>query len=784
MSSTLPSTTQYIWFGTRAVDFVTGGLPGEQVELLSSADDFATRTLSTGTFDFTGSEWQQFLAFTGTQDQIDALGINLDDGVDTATAGFVNTTGDLRVGDGVEAYNIADSSGGGRLIDVSNTLDDTDDPIAITGLGKANAGWLDSASIDSADAGNRVVFSNNIGFGFINGSGFDSGGSANALRLNDGDAINFEIRQGKELLQASFTVKVLNGGSTQVVIDSDGATIRDTNANLQGGFVQDDSLGELNLGMIADGAKVTIDYVGETILINDVAFTGDLGAIVAFFDAFQAGGSKNLTLGSVVGNQVGWSADDLVLATDTQPDTIPPLPTANGMISFRYTSNATTADLDATLDIGKNGSIDAFETLATSFGGGGALVGDADGDTNKAELNGTNVPFDILRLVTIGQQDANAPEGHQTGTLDRSLGIGIDTGAAGASLDDGSSLGGNYGDEGAGGTNHLQNGEFIRFDLGADFEGVSARIVFSANSLVTRAGEDAVVRLLDSTGALVDQFAIDLDGGLTHVVSGSAVFDQVEIEALANTQFAIADVDIDVFITDLVGIAEAIGEHLRVQTVLDAEDATPENNDETQPQGGTGSPSGVTQSTPTENGTDRFAAFIDANENGYWDLGETKENLVSFGNGYAATEVDVTGSGLVDLTVAGGSVSGNQFFLGVGSNGWVNGSESVTITTLSGDAALAGVLTIRGPVSSNPQNNPLADIAAGTEFLVRLFNDADNDGVVDGGELVEELSFTVGTAQQAFTADLVDAEGASFDAVQIAAVSGAFTVDSLSLFMV
>ncbi len=44
----------------------------------------------------------------------------------------------------------------------------------------------------------------------------------------------------------------------------------------------------------------------------------------------------------------------------------------------------------------------------------------------------------------------------------------------------------------------------LRFWLG---EGVSTQIVFSATDLITRDGEDAVVRLIDSTGDLVDQFA-------------------------------------------------------------------------------------------------------------------------------------------------------------------------------------------------------------------------------------------------------------------------------------
>ncbi len=415
MSIAPTTTTEYIWFGTRAVKFEAGGNTGPQFEVLDDASDFATRTLSTGTVDFTGSEWQQFLAFSGTADEMAALGINLSDGVDTATAGQVNTSGDLRVGEGVEAHNIADISGGGRLVDTSSTLDDVDDPIAITGLGKGNASKLDSASMDAADTGNRVIFSNDLGFGLINRSGFDSGGTANALRLNDGDAINFEIKQGKELSEASFTVKVLGGVgfSTEVIIDSDGATIRDTNGDTeQGGFVQDASSGELSLGMLAHGTKVTINYVNETIWFNGaVQFAGDLGGIVAFFDAFQAGGSKNLTIGSALGNQVGWSADNLVLATDVPgPD---PIPDAALPDPFTGTGDPTdTAGPGATTEV-------VFDP--TGGGAANVVTGTAEGDSISAGNNadtvygyggGDTINGDAVADQLFGQTDGDVINGN------------------------------------------------------------------------------------------------------------------------------------------------------------------------------------------------------------------------------------------------------------------------------------------------------------------------------------------------------------------------------------
>jgi hypothetical protein len=331
MAITPTTTIDYIWFGTRAVKFESGTNSGPQIELLDQASDFATRDVTTGTVDFTGSEWQQFLAFSGTATEMAALGVNVLDGsVDTALSGQVNTTGDLRVGAGVEAYNIADVGGGGRIVDTTGTLDDADDPLAITGLGKAGPNTLDSASIDVADTGNRVIFSNDLGFGFLGGSGFET--ASNAVRINDGESINFEIKQGKVLLQASFTVKVFGGtgASTEIVIDSDGATIKDTNAGQQGGFVQDASAGELSLGFLTHLTKVTINFTNQTIWFNgSQKFLGDASG---FFDAFVDGGSKNLTLGSAVGNQIGWSVDDLVLATEfAPPDPINNAPVATGL---------------------------------------------------------------------------------------------------------------------------------------------------------------------------------------------------------------------------------------------------------------------------------------------------------------------------------------------------------------------------------------------------------------------------------------------------------------------
>lgn len=215
---------------------------------------------------------------------------------------------------------------------------------------------------------------------------------------------------------------------------------------------------------------------------------------------------------------------------------------------------------------------------------------------------------------------------------------------------------------------------------------------------------------------------------------------------------------------------------LTVATVLDAKDPTPENNDVTEPQAD-GPP------TPVDNSTDRFAAYIDADKDGMWDLGETKEDLVRFGNGSSATDEDAAG-GLADLTTSPGGPSGNQFFLGVAGNGNpnFNGNDTLALSLEGGREALGAEVTIRGPQAANPQNNSLNDIAAGTSFDLVLFNDLDNDGVADAGEVVRTQNYTLASAEESFTVFLTDEDLQSFDSVQILAKSGQFSLDSVDFF--
>jgi Ca2+-binding RTX toxin-like protein len=219
---------------------------------------------------------------------------------------------------------------------------------------------------------------------------------------------------------------------------------------------------------------------------------------------------------------------------------------------------------------------------------------------------------------------------------------------------------------------------------------------------------------------------------------------------------------------------------LRVATVLGGT-----NNNVTVPQGGTGNPTSVIQTTPTNNSTDRFAAYLDADKDGTWDPGETREDLATFGNGTAMTAITTTPvDDLVGIAFVGGSVSGNQFFVGVGSGGHVNGTEKIVFTLNGGETAGAGEITIRGPVSTNPQNNPLADIAAGTSFDLFLFNDTMiTNGQRDPGELVDTVTFTVGSAQQSFTSLFAASGGLTFNGIEIAANTNTFTLDNVEFLL-
>ncbi|WP_158287597.1 VCBS domain-containing protein [Falsiroseomonas bella] len=417
--------TQQIWFGTRAVRFEGGGNTGPQIETLDDAGDFFTRTFPWGTYDTTGSEWQQLLAFTGTAAQQAALGVDLSDGVNAADVGKVDSTGDLRVGAGVTAQNLADIAGGGRLMDVTGTLDASDDMVAISGFGRSNGATLSGATLDGSETGNRVVFSNATGFGFLGGSGFDPNGGA--TRLNGGESIDIAVRLGKVLAEVSFTVSVHDRRAAEVLLDSDGRTLRDVNGAAQGGFVQDGSAGELNLGVLAHGTTVRVDYRNEAIWVGGLAFTGDAAA---FFAAFEAGGSTHVTFGSAVDATIGWSVADLVLSTDDPADPNAP-PVAEGFTGGSGDEDTSIAgavlaadpDLDPLTYTVEAGDGPARGTVIVTAGTGAFVYTPGSNDNGPDSFTVTisdgrgGVTTQLVNIAVAAVNDAASISGTATGTV-------------------------------------------------------------------------------------------------------------------------------------------------------------------------------------------------------------------------------------------------------------------------------------------------------------------------------------------------------------------------------
>jgi hypothetical protein len=561
-----------IWFGTRAVDF-TGSVSGtgSQLDLLDDLGDFGTKTLpGGGLYDFAGIEWQQVLAFVGTLAEQAALGIDLTDGVDVPTPGSVNTTGDLLVGSGVEAHNIADSSGGTRLANHSG-IDRSNDPVSVSGHGKLNAGSLTDHVTRVSDG--WVTFSNDKGFGFVNSSGAEH--VTTATRINDGDSVTFDVAAGSILTFASFTVRVAGGGSAHVVIDSDGKTIADTNGTAVGGFVQDASSGELDLGALADGDTVEIDFSAGTIAVN-----GSGVGVGGFFAGFILNGGDVLTLGSKVGAGDAWSADDLVLTVDDDPS---PAPGA-GFLSLDWFS---TADGDpapgsllekhlyAYFDADEDNAADLAEAAdAEDFGltrEGYEAYDDENGDGDDNPLGGSPASTDWLDMYALGWANTDAASGHQYGehiagnrtTGAGRFGLSVNTARDSADVTGGGPAGSpadietgtfTYSD---GPAYYVDRGEVLGFVLRTAGGGLSAKVTYGdASDLTPGTAVDITVRLY-AAGTLIETIDHDIlatDDSFTVADDLGAAFDRIEIQAAgsmdgivvadAGARFVLADLDI------------------------------------------------------------------------------------------------------------------------------------------------------------------------------------------------------------------------------------------------
>jgi hypothetical protein len=539
--------TSQIWFGIRAVD-PTGAGPvlgsTAQLALLDDNADFATRTIAGNLVDQGGIQFQQLLAFTGDATQQAGAGVDLSDfEVDGPGTGNVNT-GDMVVGSGVVAHNVADMNGNGRLTNTTG-IDRSDDPVSIFGHGKLNNGALTGNVTDG-----WVTFSNDKGFGLINGSGWET--TATSQALNDGDSVSFDVAAGKVLKFASFVVRTSSDGGAVVVLDSDGRTIADTNGNTQGGFVQDGSLGELDLGALNDGDLVKIDYELSTVTVNDVL----VGGTAAFFLAFMGGGADVLTLGSMVGGGGAWSADDLILTTGLdEPDTAPGL----GYLSFDLFGGADPAPgalLDSRLyayfDADENGTMSVAESADAENLGQmrpGNFDDDPAGDNDDNPVQGAG-PVNWVDLYVVGRANTSgfaAPAQAQYGEPEAGNGgsaglfaLSVNTGQNEATITPGGPNGSpldidngpsTFNDSGV---ETIELGEIVGVVLNA-FDGTSAeiRVNVVSDAPTDDADVDMIVRLYQGS-TLIETLTYDLVVGVntvTAVDNFDQAFDRMEIAA-------------------------------------------------------------------------------------------------------------------------------------------------------------------------------------------------------------------------------------------------------------
>ena len=233
----------------------------------------------------------------------------------------------------------------------------------------------------------------------------------------------------------------------------------------------------------------------------------------------------------------------------------------DGVISYEIDRSNPDKGLYGTLDIGDDGSLEARELLSTSTGqfyheG----EDDVDEDGISATINGKGDPLDILNISTYGQFDDrigiddNAGESQfqqQLGELRKGNGgLTVDSSGKAANFD-GSSAGGNFGDEGTG-RRDFNNGEIMRFTIGDDFNGINATMDFNYDG--GNDGDDIQVNLYRN-GVLVSSTDIDLDAtGNTGVSVGSEndlvvswrTFDTVEIVALLDAQYNLSLLDLDI----------------------------------------------------------------------------------------------------------------------------------------------------------------------------------------------------------------------------------------------
>ncbi|WP_349363819.1 MAG: DUF5801 repeats-in-toxin domain-containing protein [Roseitalea porphyridii] len=652
------------------------------------------------------------------------------------------------------AFTATDSDGDTAASDFDVTIDD-DAPVI---------GTPDDVSVDE-----ELLPGGNDGDSYptdLDGDGIAAEGTADDLTPNGTlltSTVALNIDWGADDADTDVDGGASDGDGDRAVNFTDtGSAV--ANITVNGGAIDPATLTSrgdaITYALSNDGGTLTATAGGRTV------FTVTLSD--------QGSGSYTFELEDVLDHPLANVEDDLVFtfaftATDSDGDTA-------------------ASDFDVTIDddapvIGTPDDVSVDEELLPGGNDGDSYPTDLDGDGIAAEgtaddltPNGTLLTSTVALNIDWGADDADTDVdgGASDGDGDRAVNF-TDTGSAVANI----TVNGGAIDP----ATLTSRGDAITYALSNDGGTLTAtaggRTVFTVTLSDQGSGsytfelEDVLDHpLANVEDDLVFTFAFtatDSDGD-----TAASDFD-VTIDDDAPTVTAAGVVpDLVVDETDLSGDASAdfagvftiafgadgpqggvISEALRMQTI--------DGNDPTATEA---------QQSGVNNGTDRFAAFVDDNNNGIWDAGEAREDLARYNNGSSMTVLPDGTPDLADLS-ASGSVAGDQFYLGVGNRN-VSGSQFLRFDLEDGRQAHSGEVTVRGPATGDPKSGPLPDLAPGMQFAVRLFDD---------GSLIDTFTYTVDAAQQAFTVSFAAPSGQTFDAIEVSAVgAGAFSLGSVAAF--
>jgi hypothetical protein len=450
------------------------------------------------------------------------------------------------------AQKIADMGYGGRTLDIG-AENGADDIVRITSHGLTNNN--DLGSLTTAHGG--VSF-----HGDAAGFGVDNAPESGGRWINTADSIDFAVQswmgQNQAIKTFSFTVDVNGTGSRNLLIDFDGNVAVETNplqnVQLVGAMATRTQQDAFLLGAFNDGDTVTLNFDAKTLTVNGV--TSALSAAIT--DAFEAAGVDNVTIGAERTDGLGFSLANVAIGTVDSflDDGAGGLETAD-TLSLVWLSqaagpwNSNSAWLWTTLT--ESGGSPENLVLASRNSGGtmaDTMSGPDDTVLGRIVLDNAHLSMTAFgEFRTAVANDFADGFGHMVGEFfggpGPSSGIAVDTANGAANPDDGSPRNTrNYGGPSSG---HMENGEFIRFDLGGGRSAGKAEFALNFVSDTNDTVETDVVVRLFLDGELIETIFADLDedGALAVDDNLGQAFDRVEIGTVARSGVAMRIVDAD-----------------------------------------------------------------------------------------------------------------------------------------------------------------------------------------------------------------------------------------------